>query len=109
MPELPQSLVCVHSLGDVASSVPQDTSFGGFVGPGVVQERSYCVPAVVGGMTSGVDGLHDLSPQITVSAIAVWFSGWISDEVGTRRLEPFSDDALDPVMNWYGPDSGYSF
>lgn len=101
--------MCIHSLGDVASSVAQDTPLSCFVGPGVVQESGYRVPAIVGGMTSGVDGLYDLSPQITVSAIAVWLSGWISDEVGTRRLEPFSDDALDPVMNWYGPDSGYSF
>ena len=99
----------VHSLGDVASGMPQDTPFGGLVGPGVVQESGHGVTTVVGCMTSGVDALHDLSPQITVSAVAVWLSGWISDEVGARRLEPFSDDALDPVMDWYGPDASYSF
>lgn len=96
----------VHSLGDVASGVSQDASFGGRVGPGIVQESGHGVAAVMGGMTSGVDGLHDLSPQITVSAIAVWLSGWICDEILTWRLQTIGYDALDPVMDWYGPDSG---
>lgn len=63
--------MCVHSLGDVASSVPQDTSFGGLVGPGVVQERGYGVAAVVGGMTRGVDGVHDLTPKDTIPTVVV--------------------------------------
>ena len=65
----------VHPLCNVAPGVSQYAPFGGLVGPGVVQEGGHGVAAVVGGVTCGVDGLHNLSPQITVSAVAVRLPG----------------------------------
>ena len=89
-----------------APGMPQDTSFGGLICPGVVQERGYGVPAVMCGVLAAVDPGHDLVPDGAVPGVAVSSTIGIRDQHLSRAVHPGGYERQDPVMDGDGPDPG---
>ena len=105
-PELTDTFMGIYPFRYITAGMAKYSPFSSLICAGVVEERRNSVPAVMGGVSIGADLRHYFSPQVTVSAITVWFAAMICDKVRSRHLHSVGYEWLNPVMYGYRPDAG---
>lgn len=99
----------VDALCDVAASMAEDAAFCRFVRAGIIKQRRYCMPTVVGCMTIGTDAVHDRPPDCAVPAIVVRPSRIIADKRITWAFHAGLDERRDAMMDGDDADAGGGF
>ena len=96
----------VDALCDVAARMAEDAALCCLVSAGIIKQRRYCMPTVVGCMTIGTDAVHDGPPYCAVSAIVVRPSRIIANKGITWAGHAGFYEWCDAMM--YGDDADAS-
>lgn len=99
----------VDALCDVAASMAEDAAFCCLVCAGIIKQRRYCMPTVVGCMTIGTDAVHDGPPYCEVSAIVVRPSRIIANKGIAWAFHAGFYEWCDSVMDGDDADAGGGF
>lgn len=99
----------IDALCDVAASMAKDAAFCCLVRAGIIKQRRYCMPTVVGCMTIGTDAVHDRPPDCAVPAIIVRASRIIANKGITWAFHAGLDERRNTVMYGDDADTGGGF
>ena len=99
----------VDALCDVAARMAEDAALCCLVSAGIIKQRRYCMPTVVGCMTIGTDAVHDGPPYCAVSAIVVRPSRIIANKGITWAFYAGLDERRNTVMYGDDADTGGGF
>lgn len=96
----------VDSLRNVTAGMAEDAALCYLVRAGIIKQRRYCMPTVVGCMTIGTDAVHDRPPDCAVPAIVVRPSRIIADKRITWAFHAGLDERRDAMMDGDDADAG---
>ena len=99
----------IDALGDVTARMAEDATFRRLVRAGIIKQRRYRMPAVVGCMTIGTDKLHDRAPDGAVTAVIIRPAGVIGDKRITWTYHARFDKRQDAMMYRNDADTGRRF
>ena len=99
----------VDSLRNVTAGMAEDAALCCLVRAGIIKQRRYCMPTVVGCMTIGTDAVHDRPPYRTVPAIIVRPSRIIANKGIAWAFHAGLDERCDAVMYGDNADAGSGF
>lgn len=99
----------VDALCDVAAGMAEDAAFCCLVRAGIIQQRRYCMSAVVGCVSVSTDELHDRAPDRAVTPIVVRPSRIIANKGITWAGHAGFYEWCDAVMYGDDADAGGGF
>lgn len=99
----------VDSLRNVTAGMAEDAALCCLVRAGIIKQRRYCMPTVVGCMTIGTDEMHDRPPVCAVPPVVVWTAVTIADKGIAWAFHAGLDERCDAVMYGDNADAGGGF
>lgn len=99
----------VDALCDVTARMAEDAALGRFIGIGIIQQRRYCMSAVMSCVPVSTDVMHDRPPYRTVPPVVVWTAVTIADKGITWAFHAGLDERRDAVMDGNDADAGGGF
>ena len=99
----------VDSLRNVTAGMAEDAALCCLVRAGIIKQRRYCMPTVVGCMTIGTDAVYDRPPDCAVPPVVVRPSRIIANKGITWAFHAGFYEWGDAVMYRDDADSGGGF
>ena len=99
----------VDAFRNVTAGMTEDAALGCLVRAGIIQQRRYCMSAVMRSMAVSADEMHDRPPDGAVPPIVVWLAHIIADEGITWAFHAGLDERSDAVMYRDNADTGSCF